>query len=36
MKKLGGIIAIAVLVFGCQKNEAVSNFTGNEVTYALQ
>jgi hypothetical protein len=41
MKKPGRAMVFAVLVVfaigtGCQKNEAVSDFTGNETTYALQ
>jgi hypothetical protein len=36
MKKLGGALILAVLALGCQKNEAVSEFTGNETTYSLQ
>jgi hypothetical protein len=36
MKKLSGAIVLALITLGCQKNEAVSQFTGNETTYSLQ
>ncbi len=36
MKKISGVIVLAFVAFACQKNEAVSEFTGNETTYALQ
>lgn len=35
MKMLGALLAVGLLA-GCQQNEAVSEFTGNETTYALQ
>ncbi len=36
MKKISGAIILAFLTLACQKNEAISEFTGNETTYALQ
>ncbi|HWA32654.1 MAG TPA: hypothetical protein VG737_00920 [Cyclobacteriaceae bacterium] len=36
MKKISGAIVLAFLALACQKNEAVSEFTGNETTYSLQ
>ncbi len=36
MKKALGLILAAVVLGACQKNEAVSEFTGNQATYALQ
>jgi len=36
MKGRIGAIVIACLLFSCQESETVSEFTGNESTYALQ
>ncbi len=36
MKLLGKWIVLGVLMVACQKSEVVSEFTGNETTYALQ
>lgn len=36
MKKLLGIALCGIILFSCQENEAVSDFTGNETTYSLQ
>src|SRR5689334_1946363 len=36
MKKISGAIVLAIIALACQKNEAVSEFTGNETTYSLQ
>lgn len=36
MKKLIGVFALAGLLISCQESDSVSEFTGNEVTYALQ
>jgi hypothetical protein len=36
MKKLGILTIAAILVAGCQKSEVISDYTGNEATYALQ
>ena len=36
MKNIVGILGIFLLVIACQETEHVSEFTGNEVTYALQ
>lgn len=36
MKKLAGILSVAVLLFSCQENDAIkSEFTGNESIYPL-
>lgn len=35
--KTWGVLAVAVLIISsCQKSEQISEFTGNQVTYALQ
>jgi hypothetical protein len=40
MRKIRGVITVvlgtAFFTIGCQKSEVVSQFTGNETTYALQ
>ncbi len=36
MKNIVGILGIFLLVIACQETEQVSEFTGNETTYALQ
>ncbi len=36
MKKLVGLIFSGIVAVSCQKSEVVSEFTGNETTYALQ
>jgi hypothetical protein len=36
MRKLTVLVVVVVLLAACQKNEVVSDFTGNETTYALQ
>jgi hypothetical protein len=36
MMKPAVLMVAVILVAGCQKNEVVSEFTGNETTYALQ
>ena len=36
MKKISGAIMLAIISLACQKNDAVSEFTGNETTYSLQ
>jgi hypothetical protein len=36
MQKLALVVVAVILVAGCQKNEVVSQFTGNETTYSLQ
>jgi hypothetical protein len=36
MKKIIGMILCGVVLIACQENEATSEFTGNETTYALQ
>ena len=36
MKNVLGILGILLLVTSCQENLQVSDFTGNETTYALQ
>ncbi|MBY0436443.1 MAG: hypothetical protein K2U26_20300 [Cyclobacteriaceae bacterium] len=35
MKMLGALLVVGMLA-GCQQNAVVSEFTGNETTYALQ
>lgn len=35
MKKLISFFSLALFLMGCQKNEVVSEFTGNETKYAL-
>ncbi|HCM78057.1 MAG TPA: hypothetical protein DIS90_16860 [Cytophagales bacterium] len=36
MKGWIGVIALSMALLSCQESETVSEFTGNEVTYALQ
>ena len=36
MKKLLGIAMCGMILFSCQENETVNDFTGNETTYSLQ
>ncbi len=36
MKKMMGLVIGLVLLAACQKSEVVSEFTGNQTTYALQ
>jgi len=36
MKKLLSFIFLAGIAVGCQESETISEFTGNETTYALQ
>ncbi|GAB1445211.1 hypothetical protein MASR2M41_08800 [Flammeovirgaceae bacterium] len=36
MKSWVGVLAIILALSGCQESQTVSDFTGNEVTYALQ
>ncbi len=35
MNKVASALSLALFLVGCQKNEAVSEFTGNETNYAL-
>lgn len=36
MKSYIGVLTIGILLFACQESETVTDFTGNEATYALQ
>jgi hypothetical protein len=36
MKNLLSLIILAIVGIGCQESETISEFTGNETTYALQ
>ena len=36
MRRLGKWVLLTMIAAGCQKNEAVSEFTGNQATYSLQ
>lgn len=36
MKRIVGMLAAAIALTACQKNDVVSEYTGNQVTYALQ
>jgi len=36
MKQFFGIALCGVVLFSCQENEALGDFTGNETTYSLQ
>ena len=36
MKNVVGFLGVCLLALACQENEQVSEFTGNETTYALQ